>query len=145
MDETLTNVKLLWNDSAMVHIHCAFIEGNHLLTKPGKVGILRAYLTALLTFYNFLLTQASSLMNEFGFEEKDFGLVTEFEGRVSNRMKSFTKESANRKTEVHREDFKSLLTSSQIWNLFNSSLHETFEKRFIQLTDPEMEFAELLV
>ena len=143
VDETLTNVNLLWNDSAMVHIRCAFIEGNDHLTKPRKVGTLRAYLTALLTFYNFVLTRASSLMNEFGFEEKDFGLVTEFKGRVSNWMKSFTEESANRKTEVHREDFESLLTSSQIWNLFNSSLHETFEERFIELTDPEMEFVEL--
>ncbi|CAB3977383.1 Hypothetical predicted protein [Paramuricea clavata] len=65
VDETLANVNLLWNDDAMVHIRRAFIEGNHLLTKPRKVGTLRAYLSALLMFYNFLLTRASSLANEF--------------------------------------------------------------------------------
>jgi integrase len=58
-------------------------------------------------------------------------------------MKSFTEESASRKTEVHHEDFQSLLTSSQMWNLFNSPLHNEFEKRFEKLDDPENEFVEL--
>jgi hypothetical protein len=74
VDETLANVNLLWNDDAMVHIRRAFIEGNHLLTKPRKVGTLGAYLSALLMFYNFLLTRASSLANEFGFQQNDFSL-----------------------------------------------------------------------
>ena len=143
VDETLANVNLLWNDDAMVHIRLAFIEGNHLLTKPRKVGTLRAYLTALLMFYNFLLTRASSLANEFGLQQNDFSLIKEFQGRVSNWMKSFTEESASRKTEVHHEDFQSLLTSSQMWNLFNSPLHNEFEERFEKLDDPVNEFVEL--
>lgn len=143
VDETLTNVSLLWNDDAMVQIRRTFIEGNRLLKKPRKVGTLRAYLTALQTFYNFLLTRASSLANEFGFHETDFKLVKEFQGRVSNWMKSFTEEIANRKTEVHREDFSLLLTSTQIWNLFNSPVHEKYENRFEELDDPGAEFIEL--
>ncbi|CAB4015116.1 Hypothetical predicted protein [Paramuricea clavata] len=145
VDETLANVNLLWNDDAMVHIRCAFIEGNHLLTKPRKVGTLQAYLSALLMFYNFLLTRASSLANKFVFQQNDFSLVKEFQGRVSNWMKSFTEESASRKTEVHQEDFQSLLTSSQMWNLFNSPLHDKFEKRFEKLDDPENELCDYLI
>ena len=57
VDETLANVKLLWSDDAMVRIRKTFIEGNRLLAKPRKVGTLRAYLTALQMFYNFLLTR----------------------------------------------------------------------------------------
>ena len=94
-------------------------------------------------FYNFLLTRASSLANEFGFEQKYLDLIKELNGRVSNWMKSFTEESASRKTDVHHEDFNSLLTSSQIWNLFNSPLHDKSEKQFEDLTDPEAEFVEL--
>ena len=94
-------------------------------------------------FYNFLLTRASSLANEFGFEQKYLDLIKELNGRVSNWMTPFTEESASRKTDVHHEDFNSLLTSSQIWNLFNSPLHEKSEKRFEDLTDPEAEFVEL--
>jgi hypothetical protein len=36
VDETLTNVSLLWNDDAMVQIRRTFIEGNRLLKNPGK-------------------------------------------------------------------------------------------------------------
>jgi hypothetical protein len=81
--------------------------------------------------------------NEFGFHETDFKLVREFQGRVSNWMKSFTEEIANRKTEVHCEDFSLLLTSTQIWNLFNSPVHEKYENRFEELDDPGAEFVEL--
>ena len=143
VDETLANVKLLWSDDAMVRIRKTFIEGNRLLAKPRKVGTLRAYLTALQMFYNFLLTRATSLAKEFGLEQKDLDLIKEFHGRVSNWMKSFTEESASRKTEVHHEDFNSLLTRSQIWNLFNSPVHDKFEKQFEDLNDPEAEFVEL--
>jgi hypothetical protein len=38
VDETLTNVSLLWNDDAMVQICRTFIEGNRLLKTPRKVG-----------------------------------------------------------------------------------------------------------
>ena len=144
VDETVSNATLLWNDNAMVHLRRTFIEGNHLLAKPKRVGTIRACLTSLLMFYNFLLTRATSLANEFGLQEKDFNLVKEFRGRVSNWMKSFTEESATRKTEVHRQDFQSLLTSTQIWNLLNSSIHEEFEERFKNLDDyPGKDFVDL--
>ena len=78
-----------------------------------------------------------------GFEQKYLDLIKELNGRVSNWMKSFTAESASRKTDVYHEDFNSLLTSSQIWNLFNSPLHDKSEKQFEDLTDPEAEFVEL--
>jgi integrase len=58
-------------------------------------------------------------------------------------MKSFTEEIANRKTEVHREDFSLLLTSTQIWNLFNSPVDEKYENRFEELDDPGAELVEL--
>lgn len=54
----------------------------------------------------------SSLMNEFGSVEKNFGLIKEFKGRVSNWMKSFTEESADRRTDIHKKYFESLFTSS---------------------------------
>ena len=95
-------------------------------------------------FYNFLLTRATSLANEFGLQEKDFNLIKEFQGRVSNWMKSFTEESATRKAEVHHEDFQSLLTSTQIWNLLNSPLHQEFEEQFKNLDDDsEKHFVDL--
>lgn len=143
VDDTINNIRLLWTEEAMVHIRSTFIEGNSLLDKPRKVGTLRAYLTALLTFYNFVLTRASTLSREFGISQEDCNLVNEFQGRVSNWMKSFTEESANRRTDVHREDFNLLLTSSQIWNLFNSPLHKEFEERFDKLENPESEFVDL--
>ena len=143
IDETVSYANLLWNDDAMVHLRRTFIEGNHLLSKPKKVGTIRAYLTSLLMFYNFMLTRATSLANEFGLQEKDFHLIKEFQGRVSNWMKSFTEESATRKTEVHHLDFQSLLTSTQIWNLFNSPMHEEYEKRFENVNDPEKDFVDL--
>ena len=127
----------------MVHIRCTFVEGNCLLAEPRKVGTLRAYLTALLTFYNFILTRASTLSTEFNFTDKDYDLVKEFQGRVGNWMKSFTIESADRKTEVHQEDFCYLLTSSQMQNLFNSPVHDEFEERFKNLTNPMLEFVNL--
>ena len=86
-------------------------------------------------FYNFLLTRATSLANEFSLQEKDMNLIKEFQGRVSNWMKSFTEQSATRKTEVHRQDFQSLLTSDQIWNLLNLSVHEDFVKRLEEVDD----------
>ena len=58
-------------------------------------------------------------------------------------MKSFTEEIANRKTEVHHEDFSLLLTSTQIWNLLNSPVHEKYENRFEELDDPGAQFVEL--
>lgn len=143
VDESCTNVRLLWTEESMVHIRCTFIEGNSLLAQPRKVGTLRAYLTALLTFYNFILTRASTLATEFDFTDKDRGLVKEFQGRVANWMKSFTTESADRKTEVHQQDFRFLLTSSQMQNLFNSTVHDEFEERFKNLTSPMLEFVNL--
>ena len=84
------------------------------------------------------------MANDFGWQQKDFGLIKEFQGRVSNCMKSFTEESTSRKTDVHREDFQSLSTSSQIWNLFNSQVHDEIAKRFQELNDPEEnDFVEL--
>ena len=144
VDETVSNPNLLWNDDAMVQLRRTFIEGNRLLPKPRKVGTIRAYLTSLLMFYNFLLTRATSLANEFSLQEKDMNLIKEFQGRVSNWMKSFTEQSATRKTEVHRQDFQSLLTSDQIWNLLNSSVHEDFVKRFEEVDDdPGKDFVDL--
>ena len=58
-------------------------------------------------------------------------------------MKSFTEEIANRKTEVHREDFSLLLTSTQIWNLLNLPVHEKYENRFEEVDDPGAEFVVL--
>ena len=144
VDETVSNPNLLWNDDAMVQVRRTFIEGNHLLPKPRKVGTIRAYLTSLLMFYNFLLTRATSLANEFSLQEKDINLIKEFQGRVSNWMKSFTEQSATRKTEVHQQDFQSLLTSDQIWNLLNSPVHDNFVKRFEEVgDDPATDFVDL--
>ena len=144
VDETVTHANLLWDDDTMVHLRRTFVEGNHLLAKPRKVGTIRAYLTSLLMFYSFLLTRETSLANEFGLQEKDFNLIKEFQGRVSNWMKSFTEESATRKAEVHHEDFQSLLTSTQIWNLLNSPFHQEFEERFKNLDDDsEKHFVDL--
>ena len=103
----------------MLHI----VEENHPLAKLKKVGTIRAYLTSLLMFYDFLLTRVTSLANKFCLQEKDFNLIKEFQGRVSNWMKLCAKESATRKAEVHYEDLQSLLTSTQIWNLLNSPVH----------------------
>lgn len=145
VDETVSNINLLWDDEAMTRVRLTFIEGNHLLAKPKKVGTLRAYLTSLLMFYNFLLSRATSLANEFDdLQEKDFSLVREFQGRVSNWMKSFSEECATRRTQVHREDFQSLLTSTQIWNLLNSPVHEEFVERFENVgDDPKRDFVGL--
>lgn len=143
VDESVTNINLLWNDEAMVYIRRAFIEGNHRLPKPRRVGTLRAY-PSLLMFYDFLLTRASSLINEFDLPQEDFALIKEFQGRVQNWMKSFTEESATRKTEVHQKDYQELLTDSQMGNLFNSPMHDEFMKRFEELNgDPGTEFVEL--
>ena len=101
----------------MVHLCCTFIEGNHLLAKLKKVGTMRAYLTSLLMFYNFLLTRVTSLANMFCVQKKKFNLIKQFQGRVSNWMKLCAKESATRKAEVHHEDFQSLLTSIQTLEL----------------------------
>ena len=91
-----------------------------------------------------MLTRATSLTNEFTLQEKDFSLIKEFQGRVSNWMKSFSEESATRKTIVHEQDFRSLLTSTQIWNMLNSPVHEQFYKRFEQLNgNNENEFVDL--
>ena len=53
VDETVTHANLLWDDDTMVHLRRTFVEGNHLLAKPRKVGTIRAYLTSLLMFYSF--------------------------------------------------------------------------------------------
>lgn len=143
VDESCTNVHLLWTEESMVHIRCTFIEGNSLLNQPRKVGTIRAYLTALLTFYNFIITRSSTLSTEFQITDKDCGLVKEFQGRVANWMKSFTEEFADRRTEVHQQDFNLLLTSSQMQTLFNSPLHDEFEERFKNLTNPMSEFVDL--
>ena len=91
-----------------------------------------------------MLTRATSLANEFSLQEKDRNLIKEFQGRVSNWMKSFTEQSATRKTEVDRQDFQSLLTSDQIWNLLNSSVQEDFVKRFEEVDDdPGKDFVDL--
>ena len=143
VDESCTNVRLLWTEESMVHIRCTFIEGNSLLDQPRKVRTLRAYLTALLTFYNLIITRSSALSTEFQITDKDQGLVKEFQGRVANWMKSFTEEFADHKTEVHQKDFDLLLTDSQMQTLFNSPLHDEFEERLKNLTNPMLEFVDL--
>lgn len=143
VDETINNVRLLWTEEAMVQIRSTFIEGNHLLVKPREVGTLKAYLTAILTFYHFLLTRASTLSEELDITPEDYRLIKEFQGRVSNWMKSFTELSANRRTVVHQQDYGLLLQNSQIWALINSPLHNEYQKRFEELKDPQSEFVKL--
>ena len=83
------------------------------------------------------------MSTKFQITDKDQGLVKEFQGRVANWMKSFTEEFADCKTEVHQKDFDLLLTDSQMQTLFNSPLHDEFEERFKNLTNPMLEFVDL--
>lgn len=135
VDESLENANLLWNEEAIVHIRSSFIEGNPLLEKPRRVGTLRSYLTALLTFYHFLITRATSLSENFGLTQNDINRVKEYIPRVSTWMKSFSDDVADRKVEVHKQDYIELVTSEQYWNLINSPEHEKFEQRFRDLDD----------
>ena len=48
------------------------------------------------------------------------------------------------KTEVHHLHFQSLLTSTQVWNLLNSPMHEEYEERYENVNDgPEKDFVDL--
>ena len=48
------DVTLLWNDEAVHVIRKRFFENNHLAEKPRTATTLRAYVTALRLFYNFV-------------------------------------------------------------------------------------------
>ncbi|CAB4015590.1 Hypothetical predicted protein, partial [Paramuricea clavata] len=116
--------------------HLLSMEGGCWGPKPSKEAQWRV--GRLLYEVDETLPNVNLLWNDDAMQN-DFSLIKEFQGRVSNWMRSFTEESARRKTEV----FQSLLTSSQMWNLFNSPLHNEFEERFEKLDDPENEFVGL--
>ena len=83
------------------------------------------------------------MSTKFQITDKNQGLVKEFQGRVANWMKSFTEESIGPSQKVHQKDFDLLLTDSQMQTLFNSPLHDEFEERLKNLTNPMLEFVDL--
>ena len=72
VDDTVGNASLLWNNDAMVHLRRTFIEGNHLLSKPKKVGTIRAYLTSFLMFHNFMLPRRQAWQTSLVCKKKTF-------------------------------------------------------------------------
>ena len=126
------DVTLLWNDEAVHVIRKRFFENNHLAEKPRTATTLRAYVTALRLFYDFVQAKQRTRTGT-PIAKEDIEKVKSCNVSLDGWLKTLAPALHVRKASIRKKDEEERLSVSDLKKLVNSPQSKEVTKKMLQL------------
>ena len=128
------DVQLLWDDAALNIVRKRFFEDNHLLEKPRTAATLRAYITALRVFYDFVPAKYC-LLNQSGRKiyKSDQDKVKSSSILLDGWLKTLAPAIHVRRAEIRKKAHEELLSTEDLKKIVNSQQSKNITNEMLKL------------
>lgn len=146
IEDPTKDVTKLRKDQNLSLLMNTFIQGNNLLSDDEKLqpGTLKSYLTSLKLFFRFFLSRRSELTVLLSLTDQDIAEIPQADLRVSNWLKSFYQEMAERRIQKQEQDELEILSDDEYYQLVLGEAASKYAERFANMTANDLQTGEFV-
>ncbi|CAB3986999.1 Neurofilament medium polypeptide [Paramuricea clavata] len=140
----MEDVRLLWDDCSLRKLRSTFFEGNHLLPEKQRrqPHTLRAYITALRLFYDFVVAMRVRLGKTCNviISQDDLENIQSARQLTAGWLKSLASSVSIRKQELHKQDLDQHISSEDFARIANQPTNKKLESDMLALSKRQLTF-----